>query len=200
MLYEDMVIKDGRIVTKDSDIKYKGCWITHEGPNYNVRKEGGIVVSKPSLKEAMAHVDEKVKDTKDEEGGIDVRRFCSNLKDLTIQNNFFRQVISTNMYSQLVLMSLNIGESIGNEVHPHTDQFFRIEQGNVRFILNNNEVHDLSDDDAFVVPCEMYHDVINIGDTPAKLYTIYSPPKHPVGTIHATKADADAERAEREGE
>jgi mannose-6-phosphate isomerase-like protein (cupin superfamily) len=122
--------------------------------------------------------------------------FYGNIEKLTLENDYFRQVIFTGKHSQLVLMSLLPGEEIGNEVHPNVDQFFRIEQGEANFVLNNGkEKHLARNSDAVVVPAGTYHNVINESKTyKLKLYTVYSPPNHPANTIHKTKADA--ERAE----
>ena len=89
-------------------------------------------------------------------------------------------------------MCLQPGEEIGNEVHPHVDQFFRIEEGEAKFVLNNKEKHIVGDGDAVIVPAGTYHNVINNSKTKKlKLYTVYSPPNHPDKTVNKTKADAD---------
>ena len=122
--------------------------------------------------------------------------FYGNIEKLTLENDYFRQVIFTGKHSQLVLMSLLPGEEIGNEVHANVDQFFRIEQGEANFVLNNGkEKHLARNSDAVVVPAGTFHNVINTSKTfKLKLYTVYSPPNHPANTVHKTKADA--ERAE----
>jgi mannose-6-phosphate isomerase-like protein (cupin superfamily) len=115
------------------------------------------------------------------------------IEKATLDNSFFRQVLFTGKYSQLVVMCLQGGEEIGNEVHPNVDQFFRIEEGNAKFVFNGKEEHIAGDGDAVVVPAGTYHNVINTSSTkPLKLYTVYSPPNHPDGTVHKTKAEADA--------
>jgi mannose-6-phosphate isomerase-like protein (cupin superfamily) len=116
----------------------------------------------------------------------------------TAKNKFFRQVLFTGKYAQLVVMCLQPGEEIGNEVHPKVDQFFRIEKGKAKFVLNNTEEHILKADEAAIVPAGAYHNVINASKTEKlQLYTVYSPPNHPEGTIHKTKAEAEeAEKAE----
>ena len=87
------------------------------------------------------------------------------------------------------------GEEIGDEVHPNVDQFFRIEQGEAKFVFNEAE-RPARDGDAVVVPAGTYHNVINTSKTaPLKLYTLYSPPNHPDGTVHKTKAEAEAAEA-----
>jgi len=111
----------------------------------------------------------------------------------TLENSSFRQVLFTGTYAQLVVMALQPGEEIGNEVHGDVDQFFRIEAGQAKFVLNDTEEHVVGDGDAVVVPAGTHHNVINVSsDEPLKLYTIYSPPEHADGTVHKTKAEADA--------
>jgi mannose-6-phosphate isomerase-like protein (cupin superfamily) len=88
------------------------------------------------------------------------------------------------------LMSLRVGEEIGNEVHHGHDQFFRIEKGKLKFIVHNKQSFIVGKDDAVVIPAGTWHNIINIGKVPAKLYTIYAPPTHPAGTVDKTKADA----------
>ena len=115
------------------------------------------------------------------------------IEKTTLENNYFRQVLFTGKYAQLVVMCLQPGEEIGNEVHPNVDQFFRIEQGKARFVFNGEEEHLVGDGEAVVVPAGTYHNVINISiAVPLRLYTIYTPPQHPDGTVHKTKAEAEA--------
>ena len=121
--------------------------------------------------------------------------YVGNIEKQSLKNNYFRQVLFTGKHAQLVVMCLQPGEEIGNEVHPKVDQFFRIEQGEAKFIFNGKEQHVVHDGEAVIVPAGTFHNVINTGKGQLKLYTIYSPPNHPDGTVHKTKADA--ERAER---
>ncbi len=117
----------------------------------------------------------------------------------TLDNENFRKVLFTGTYCQLVVMSLLPGEEIGNEVHENVDQFFRVEEGEARFILNGSESHLVPAGEAAIIPAGTYHNVINASAVlPLKLYTIYSPPNHPDGTIHKTRADA--QHAEHEHE
>ena len=119
------------------------------------------------------------------------------IESQTLKNSYFRQVLFTGEHCQLVVMCLKGGEEIGNEVHAGTDQFFRIEEGEAKFVFNGTEEHVVHDGEAVVVPAGTYHNVINTSKTKAlKLYTVYSPPNHPAGTIHKTKAEA--EKAEEE--
>ncbi len=118
------------------------------------------------------------------------------IEKLTERNQYFRQVLFTGKHTQLVVMCLQKGEEIGNEVHSNVDQFFRIEEGEAKFVLNGSEEHIVGEGDAVVVPAGTYHNVINISKTSQlKLYTLYSPPNHPDGTIHKTKAEAEAAEA-----
>jgi mannose-6-phosphate isomerase-like protein (cupin superfamily) len=118
--------------------------------------------------------------------------FVGSIEKLTEKNNYFRQVLFTGKHTQLVVMCLQPGEEIGDEVHPNVDQFFRIEEGSAKFIFNEKEEHVVKAGDAVVVPAGTYHNVVNALKTKAlRLYTLYSPPNHPDGTIHKTKAEAE---------
>jgi mannose-6-phosphate isomerase-like protein (cupin superfamily) len=122
--------------------------------------------------------------------------FVGDIEKLTEKNKFFRQVLYTGKYAQLVVMSLQPGEEIGNEVHHTVDQFFRIEEGEAKFVFGGSEEHVVKSGDAVIVPAGTYHNVINNSSKePLKLYTIYSPPNHPDGTVHKTKAEAEAAEA-----
>jgi len=117
--------------------------------------------------------------------------FVGDIEKLTEKNKFFRQVLFTGKYAQLVVMCLQPGEEIGNEVHHTVDQFFRIEEGEAKFVFGNGEEHVVHDGDAVIVPAGTFHNVINTSSKEKlQLYTLYSPPNHPDGTIHKTKAEA----------
>jgi len=119
--------------------------------------------------------------------------YAGSIEQQTLKNSYFRKVIYTGTRAQLVLMCLQPGEEIGSEVHPNIDQFFRIEEGEARFVLGGKEELIERKGDAVLVPAGTYHNVINASKVAElKMYTIYSPPNHPDGTIHKTKADADA--------
>ncbi|MFZ2663796.1 MAG: cupin domain-containing protein [Patescibacteria group bacterium] len=118
--------------------------------------------------------------------------FVDNIEKLTLENTNFRKVLATNGHSQLVVMSLKPMEDIGMEVHNTVDQFFRIDKGTGKVIMNGTE-YKFSDGYALVVPAGTEHNIINTSETEdLKLYTIYSPANHPEGTIHATKEEAMA--------
>jgi Mannose-6-phosphate isomerase len=119
--------------------------------------------------------------------------YVGSIEKATLNNPFFRQVLFTGKHSQLVVMCLQPNDEIGDEVHPGTDQFFRVEEGEARFVFEETEEHRVGNGDAVVVPAGTHHNVINTSSSSMlRLYTIYSPPNHPPGTVHQTKADAMA--------
>jgi mannose-6-phosphate isomerase-like protein (cupin superfamily) len=104
-------------------------------------------------------------------------------------------VAFTGTHTQLTVMSIGPGDDIGREVHPDHDQFLRIEQGSARIELSRTEdeveeTHDAGADWAVIVPAGTWHNLVNTGDGELKVYSLYSPPEHPDGTVHRTKADA----------
>ena len=115
--------------------------------------------------------------------------FVADIEELTTENTNFRQVLYTGGHLQLVLMSLEPGEEIGEEVHSGIDQFIRVEQGQGQAIINGTR-HDIEDDDAVVVPAGARHNVVNTGDGPLRLYTVYGPPEHRDGVVRATRPEA----------
>jgi mannose-6-phosphate isomerase-like protein (cupin superfamily) len=118
--------------------------------------------------------------------------YVGKIEEETLANSYFRKVIFTGKHAQLVLMCLKPGEEIGMEVHETVDQFFRLEKGEAKFILNDEE-HIVGNAGAVIVPAGTNHNVINNSQTEElKLYTVYSPPNHKDGTIHKTKAEAMA--------
>ncbi len=123
---------------------------------------------------------------------LNMTGYVGHIEQQTTKNDYFRKVLFTGKHAQLVVMCLQAGEEIGNEVHPAVDQFFRIEEGEAKFVFNGKEEHVVKDGDAVVVPAGTFHNVINTSKTKTlKLYTVYSPPNHPDGTIHKTKAEAE---------
>ncbi len=122
-----------------------------------------------------------------------MKGYVANIEKAAKENNNFRQVLYTAKNSQLVLMSLKPGEEIGEEVHTDVDQFFRIDAGEGKCLIDGNE-YMIKDGFAVVVPAGAKHNVINTGTSDLKLYTIYSPPEHRDSVIHPTKADAVADK------
>jgi mannose-6-phosphate isomerase-like protein (cupin superfamily) len=128
--------------------------------------------------------------------------WIGDIEEATLENATFRTVLFTGEHTQLTVMRLGPGEDIGREVHPHLDQFIRVEEGEGRAELGTtedrvDETHDVRDDWAIVVPAGVWHNVVNTGTGELKLYSLYSPPEHPADTVHRTKAKAEA--AERAG-
>jgi len=118
--------------------------------------------------------------------------YSINLEEKTLSGNNFREVLYTTRRSQLVIMTLQPGEEIGLEKHEDHDQFIRVEAGQGVAILDG-ERHALEDGVAVVIPAGTEHNVVNTSDSePMRLYTLYTPPEHPDGIVHATKAEADA--------
>ena len=125
--------------------------------------------------------------------------YKNNIEKLTLENDNFRQVLYTAEHCQLVLMSLNPGEEIGMEVHPDNDQFFRLEKGEGKVVINETE-YVVADGDAVIVPAGAKHNVINTSLAEAlKLYTIYAPAHHQDGVVRPTKAKAEAASPEFDG-
>ncbi|MBP1152797.1 cupin domain-containing protein [Methylocaldum sp. RMAD-M] len=119
--------------------------------------------------------------------------YTTDIERDTLANQDYRRVLYTGRNTQLVLMTLQPREEIGVETHEEHDQFIRIESGTGLAVLNGEE-HPLSDGVAVVIPAGVEHNVINTSsDQPLRLYTLYSPPEHPDGTVHRTKADEPAE-------
>lgn len=116
--------------------------------------------------------------------------YVDDIEEKTLDNNNFREVLYTGKHMQLVVMCLKLGEEIGEEIHDHVDQFFRVEQGEAKVIIDGKE-DILKEDMVVIVPAGAKHNLINNSDIDLKLYTIYSPANHPDGTIHKDKAEAD---------
>ncbi|MBU6390364.1 cupin domain-containing protein [Patescibacteria group bacterium] len=121
--------------------------------------------------------------------------YVTNVEEKALANENFRQVLHTTDHLQLVAMSLDSGEDIGEEVH-ELDQFLRIEKGSGKAVLDGRE-YDIADGFAVLVPAGTRHNIINTGQAAMKLYTLYGPPDHREGVIHKTKADALADTTDR---
>ncbi|OGM05570.1 cupin [Candidatus Woesebacteria bacterium RIFCSPHIGHO2_01_FULL_39_32] len=126
-----------------------------------------------------------------------MKGYHANIEKLSLSNTNFRKVLFTAKYCQLVVMSLKPREEIGLEVHPKVDQFFRFEQGEGKVLIDGQELN-VHQDDVVIIPAGSEHNIINSSEKEElKLYTIYSPPNHPEGTVHPTKKEAEeAEKLE----
>ena len=123
--------------------------------------------------------------------------WIGDIEQETTENGTFRTVLFTGEHAQLTVMSIPPGQDIGREVHADCDQFLRIEQGNARVEFGSaeeatEESHEVEAGWAIIVPAGVWHDVVNTGAGDLRLYSVYSPPQHPAGTVHRTKADAEA--------
>lgn len=123
--------------------------------------------------------------------------FVIDIDQATKHNNTFRTALWTGKHLQLTLMSINVGQDIGLEIHPNLDQFLRVEQGQgiVKMGYSKDNLdfqRSVTDGYAIIIPAGTWHNLINTGNMPLKLYSIYAPPQHPKGTVHRTKADAMA--------
>ena len=130
--------------------------------------------------------------------------YVVDIEELTLQNDSFRQAAWTGANMQMTLMTIQPGDDIGLEVHEDHDQFLRIEQGQARVEMGPSEdnldfIRDAADDFAILVPAGTWHNVVNVGSEPLKLYSIYAPAEHPHGVVHETKAEADAYEDEHHG-
>lgn len=130
--------------------------------------------------------------------------YSVNINEATKQNNTYRTALWTGNHLQVTLMSINVGDDIGLEIHPNVDQFLRIEQGQGIVQMGKSKDNlsyerNVSDDFAIMIPAGTWHNIKNTGNIPLKLYSIYAPPNHPFGTVHVTKADAAAAEHESNG-
>jgi mannose-6-phosphate isomerase-like protein (cupin superfamily) len=125
-------------------------------------------------------------------GAMPMKGFVENIEELTEKNADYRRVLYTGKHLQLVLMALQPGEEIGEEVHETHDQFFRVEAGEGEVWIDGAKTP-IEDDDAVVVPAGARHNIVNTGKKPLKLYTLYGPPEHRFDVRQPTKADATEE-------
>jgi mannose-6-phosphate isomerase-like protein (cupin superfamily) len=119
-----------------------------------------------------------------------------NIEEITKQNNTYRTALWTGEHLQVTVMSIGVGDDIGLEVHPDTDQFIRVEDGVGVVKMGNNKDNltyqkEINKDYAFIVPAGTWHNLVNVGNVPLKLYSIYAPPHHEKGTVQNTKADEE---------
>ena len=124
--------------------------------------------------------------------------FVFNIDHATNMNQNFRTTLWTGENMQLTLMSIPSGSDIGVEMHPDVDQFIRIERGYAKVYMRNSQnggIKERAVDEnyAIIIPAGTWHNIVNIGKCPLKVYSLYAPPKHPFGTVHQTKKDAEHE-------
>lgn len=128
-----------------------------------------------------------------------MKGYVTEIEQATLENDDFRHVLYTAKHCQLVLMSIPAGGEIGEEVHETGDQFLRIEEGEGKAVLDGVE-SPLSDGTVVIVPAGVRHNIVNTSrDESLKLYTLYAPPHHKDGTVHATKAEAETDHEHFDG-
>ena len=127
-----------------------------------------------------------------------MKGYIDDIEDRAEKNSDFRRVLYTGKHLQLVLMSLLPGEDIGEETHTDVDQFFRVEKGKGEVLIDGRKTA-IESDTAIIVPAGARHNITNTGDKPLRLYTVYGPPNHADGTVHVTKAEAEASKEHFEG-
>ena len=121
-----------------------------------------------------------------------VQTTSTDLLDVVRHNDYFRRVVETGEHEQVVVMTLKVGEDIGKEVHPTTDQVFLFVEGKGEAVLDERS-RSFDEGDLVFVRAGTWHNIINRGDVPLRMMTIYAPPEHKPGTIHQTKAEAEAD-------
>lgn len=127
--------------------------------------------------------------------------FVVNINQMAKQNPYYRTELWTGESLQVTLMTIPINGEIGEEMHSNFDQFIKIEEGCALIEMGGKEAHlnmrkRANKNYAVMIPSGTWHNILNIGNVPLKLYSIYAPPEHPIGTVHKTKADA--EKAEKQ--
>lgn len=127
-----------------------------------------------------------------------MKGFIDDIEKRTEDNRAFRSVLYTGKHMQLVLMSLQPGEDIGEEIHDEVDQFFRVEKGKGEVFIDGRTTQ-VESATAIIVPAGARHNIRNTGEKPLQLYTLYAPPEHEDGTVQVTKADAEASSEHFEG-
>ena len=127
-----------------------------------------------------------------------MKGYIADIQELTEENRDFRRVLYTGKNLQLVLMAIEPGGEIGEEVHDDRDQFFRVEKGKGEVVIDGQRSK-IKSDDAIIVPAGARHNIVNTGEMPLRMYTLYAPPEHRDGTVHVTKADAAASKEHFDG-
>ena len=124
------------------------------------------------------------------------RPMIFNIRHATTKNYKFRITLWTGSFLQLTLMSIPVGSDIGVEMHPEVDQFIRIESGRASIYMGNcqgelKKRSSADENDAILIPAGTWHNIVNVGRSPLKLYSLYAPPQHPFGTVQSTKDETD---------
>jgi mannose-6-phosphate isomerase-like protein (cupin superfamily)/rubrerythrin len=192
--------KDGLRIAYEAELE--GC---HAYPNHCQRSEDPYIQqvfmkASAEKKESAARMDWLYRDTPAEIRDYGGKPLVINIDKASKVNNTYRTALWTGEHLQVTLMSIDVGDDIGLEVHPNTDQFLRIEEGEGIVQMGDSQdqlnfVVQAYNDFAIIIPAGKWHNLTNTGDKPLKLYAIYAPPEHPFGTVHPTKAAAMAAEA-----
>ncbi|HAG01403.1 MULTISPECIES: cupin domain-containing protein [Paenibacillus] len=199
---------DGEIINHAAFGHYlEGLNMAYESgiEGYKTYQEQGSSYRNPAIQEVFVHAATSEIEYAERFGAMHeevltdqgMKPFVVDIEKITKQNDTFRTAIWTGKYFQVTLMSIDVGSDIGLEVHPKTDQFIRIEEGEALVQMGDTRnnlsfVKKARDDDAIMIPAGKWHNVTNTGNKPLKVYVIYAPPEHPFGTVHETKAAAMA--------
>ncbi|MDF2652608.1 MAG: cupin [Paenibacillus sp.] len=173
--------------------------------SYEEYRKNGLLTQYPLVQNVFLHASSREKENAARFASLNEevlkdygsKPFVVNIAKVTKQNNNYRTALWTGDYFQVTVMSIDVGDDIGLEVHPTTDQFIRIEEG--QGIVQMGDSKDkldfeerVYDDYAIMIPAGKWHNLTNTGNEPLKIYVIYAPPEHPYGTVHETKAIAMA--------
>ncbi|WNB90970.1 cupin domain-containing protein [Bacillus sp. NEB1478] len=190
--YKDGLVKAYQAEAKGYQEYHKECLRNQDPYIHNVFSQ-----ALNEKKDSAARLDWLYKEARTEIKDYGRQPFVIDINEAAKQNNTYRTALWTGEHLQVTLMSIDVGDDIGLEVHPTTDQFLRIEEGHGIVQMGDSQNHlnfvaEAFDDYAIMIPAGKWHNVTNIGDKPLKLYAIYAPPEHPFGTVHRTKAEAMA--------
>jgi mannose-6-phosphate isomerase-like protein (cupin superfamily) len=192
--------KDGLRIAFEAEVE--GCQAYHDHcqRSHNPFIQQIFMQAFTEKKKISAQIDCLYRDTPAEIKDYGGQPFVVDINEATKQNNTYRTALWTGEHLQVTLMSIDVGDDIGLEVHPNTDQFLRIEEGQGIVQMGDSQDQldfqvEAYDDFAIMIPAGKWHNLTNTGDKPIKLYAIYAPPEHPFGTVHPTKAAAMAAEA-----
>lgn len=170
---------------------------------YEEYRKNSLLTQHPLVQSVFSHATTSEKDNTTRLGYLNEdilkdygpKPFVVNIEEVTEQNNTYRTALWTGENFQVTVMSINVGDDIGLEVHPTTDQFIRIEEGQGLVQMGDskdklNFEEKAYEDYAIMIPAGKWHNLTNTGNKPLKIYVIYAPPQHPYGTVHETKAIA----------
>lgn len=195
--YKDGLQKAYEVEQKDYQQYENSYWLTRTLPVGQV-----FLRALTDEKQHAARFHQLLKEARGELGDYGRQPFVIDIEKAAVQNNTFRTAIWTGKNLQVTVMSIDVGDDIGLEVHESGDQFIRVEKGKALVQMgdtrdNLNFQARVQDGYAIMIPEGKWHNVTNIGDEKLKVYVIYAPPEHPFGTVHQTKADAMAAEENR---